>query len=803
MAAMLAQNFCNSSARENVTQRVDGTRADRQIDLSVKNRKSISAQKNGSKTTAVKALTGLPNFSLNRTLCSYVDSGHMDKALSLFESLENPETFLWNVMIRGYTDNGFYRKAIEFYQWMNFIGVRADKFTFPFVIKSCAELSISAEGLKVHSRMIKIGLDSDIFICNSLIAMYSKLGYIEFGERIFEEMPVRDLVSWNSIIGGYVSVGDGVNSLSHFREMLRLGINPDRFGIIGALSACSLERSQQHGKEIHCRVVRCGYGFDIMVLTSLVDMYCKCGSVDLAERLFDRISLRGLVSWNSMIGGYALNNEPIKAITCLIEMQNSHNLSPDVITLVNVLPACAQLRAFLQGKSIHCFAVRKGFVPHSILDTALVDMYGKCGKTVLAERVFHQMNERSLISWNAMIAAYAQNRCSLKALTQFSSLQKGPLRPDAVTIASILPSYAESASLMEGKQIHGYISKLELNLNTFILNSLIHMYAKCGDLQMARQVFDTMHFKDVISWNTMIMAYAIHGYGRLGLELFSKMEENGIKPNGSTFVSLLSSCSIAGMVDEGWKYFSSMKEVYNIEPGIEHYGCMVDLLGRTGSLDQTKCFIEEMPLNPTARIWGSLLTACRNNGNLQLAEFAAKHIFSMGQDNTGCYTLLINMYAEAGRWEDVERMRYLMKKEGLQKTIAYSMIALNGNIFSFVNGDKSHTETSTIYDVLDVILTHKGEDRYTPIISNFRPLDLLKKKASTPEAHSVRLAICFGLISMTIGTPILVRKNVRICQDCHNAAKIISKVTNREIIVGDSKIYHHFKDGCCSCGDYW
>ncbi|KAF8405465.1 hypothetical protein HHK36_010371 [Tetracentron sinense] len=402
-----------------------------------------------------------------------------------------------------------------------------------------------------------------------------------------------------------------------------------------------------------------------------------------------------------------------------------------------------------------------------------------------------------------MIAAYVQNMWNKEALELFQDLQNTPLKPDAITIASILPAYAELASLREGKQIHGYITKSEFGLNTIISNSVIYMYAKCSDIWSAQKFFDIMLSKDAISWNTIIMAYAIHGCGKIALELFSEMRENGIEPNESTFISVLSSCSIAGMVDEGWEYFNSMERDYSIVPGIEHYGCMVDIFGRTGNLDLAKRFIEEMPLVPTARIWGSLLAASRNNGNIKLAELAAEQIFSLEHDNTGCYVLLSNMYAEAGRWEDVEKMKCLMKKEGLQKTIGHSTIELNSKTCTFVNWDRFHTETNRIYDVLDIVSRQIGEDIYVHTISKFRALDLVKKKTNLPNSHSVRLAICFGLISTTIGTPIIVRKNIRMCKECHNAAKKISKVTGREMVVGDSRIYHHFGDGHCSCGDYW
>ncbi|KAK3006552.1 hypothetical protein RJ639_017707 [Escallonia herrerae] len=291
------------------------------------------------------------------------------------------------------------------------------------------------------------------------------------------------------------------------------------------------------------------------------------------------------------------------------------------------------------------------------------------------------------------------------------------------------------------------------------------------------------------SLSEALCSYVESGSMDNALHLFDMMNKS------DTFV-------IAGMVEEGWEYFKAMKREYGIDPGIEHYGCMLDLLGRTGDLELAKHFVHQMPLVPTARIWGSLLAASRHHRNIELAELAAKHILPLQHDNTGCYVLLSNLYAEAGRWDDVERIKCLMKDQGLEKTTGYSIVEINSRTYRFINQDRSHTDSNWLYNVLDIISKMIGEDIGVGV-SNFKPLDLMRKGANLPRCHSVRLAICFGLISTSIRNPVFVRKTIRICEDCHGAAKKISNITNREIVVGDPKIYHHFRDGQCSCGDYW
>ncbi|XP_065865478.1 pentatricopeptide repeat-containing protein At4g35130, chloroplastic [Euphorbia lathyris] len=747
------------------------------------------------------------NLNLTRALSAFVHSGSMNDALHLFEKMNHSDTYVWNVIIRGFSNNESFQEVIDFYHRMIFEGILTDNFTFPFVIKACGRILSSIEGQKVHGKIIKVGLDFDLYVCNSLIDMYFKLGFIELAEKVFDEMPVRDMVSWNSMISGYQLVGNGLKSLIFFRNMIDFGNMPDRFSMISSLGACSAELCLRSGKEIHCQVIRRGLELDIIVQTSLLHMYGKCGMVNHAERVFSNISSKNIVAWNAMISGYAMNSPFFESFACLKRMQEDDNLIPDAITMINLLPSCSHLGALLEGKCIHGYAIRRNIFPYLVLETALVDMYGKCGKLKSAKCVYDQLKEKNVVSWNTMIAAYVHNGLNREALELFRGLWNEPFKPDPVTIATVLPAYADIASVNECKQVHAYIVKLDLSLNIVISNAIVHMYAKCGHIQAARQYFDGTLHKNVVSWNTMIMAYAIHGLGTISVQLFSEMREKGIEPNGSTFFSLLSSCSMSGLVDEGWKFFNSMKIDFKIDHGVEHFGCMVDLLGRSRKLDEVMQFIEAMPLAPTARIWGSVLTASRKNRDLVLAEVAAKEILSLehDNDNTGCYVLLPNMYAEAGRWEDVKQIKYLMKKKGVMKSISCSILERNGRSYRFVDQDKSHCQSNMIYDVLDIILKKIDEDAYIYMISKLRRVNLINKRRNTSKNHSVKLAICFGLISTEIGKALMIRKNtrIRICEDCHSAAKKISLLTKREIIVGDTKIFHHFKDGFCSCCDYW
>ncbi|GJN09161.1 hypothetical protein PR202_ga27143 [Eleusine coracana subsp. coracana] len=733
---------------------------------------------------------------------SHVAAGRMDEAIDAFAEVRSPDAFLHNVMIRGFADAGLPGDALAAYRAMLAAGARPDRFTFPVVVKCCARIGGLEEGRAAHAAVIKLGLAADVYIGNSLVAFYAKLGLVQDAEKVFDGMPVRDIVTWNAMVDGYVSIGMGSMALACFQEMNdTLQIQHDSVGIIAALAACCLESALMQGREIHGYVIRHGLEQDVKVGTSLLDMYCKCSKVAFAENVFATMPLRTVVTWNCMIGGYALNEQPADAFDCFMRMKEEGFLV-DVVTAINLLAACAQAESSLYGRSVHGYVIRRLFLPHVVLETALLEMYGRVGKVESSEKIFGQITNKTLVSWNNMIAAYMHNEMYREAITLFLELLNQPLYRDYFTMSAVIPAFVLLRSLRHCRQMHSYIIRLGYGDNTLIMNAVMHMYAWCGDVVASREIFDKMAAKDVISWNTMIIGYAIHGQGKAAMEMFSDMKRNGLEPNESTFVSILTACSVSGLAAEGWVQFNSMQQDYSMVPQIEHYGCMTDLLGRAGDLKEVLLFIESMPIAPTSRIWGSLLTASRNRNDIDVAEYAAEKIFQLEHDNTGCYVVLSSMYADAGRWEDVERVRSHMKEKGLRRTEARSLVELHGKECSFVNGDMSHPQSEKIHEFCDKLSREIGETFDDPSKLGGPALSA-SDKTVLPNKHSVRMAVAFGLISSEVGTPILVKKNVRVCNHCHHALKLISSYSNRKIVVGDTKIYHVFSDGSCSCGDYW
>ncbi|CAM0870563.1 unnamed protein product [Alopecurus aequalis] len=749
---------------------------------------------------------GSPSSTKSLVL-SHAAAGRLDAALDALAAVSSRDAFLHNVVIRGLADAGLPGGALAAYRAMLSAGARPDRFTFPVVVKCCARLGDLEAGRAAHSAAVRLGVaGADVYTGNSLLAFYARLGMVDDAVRVFDGMPVRDVVTWNSMVDAYVSNGLGDQALNCFRQMSHEALEHDGVGIIAALAACCLESALMHGRQVHAYVIRHGMEHDVKVGTSLLDMYCKCGAIAYAEGLFATMPLRTVVTWNCMIGGYALNGWPEEAFDCFVQMkEEGHEV--EVVTAINLLAASSQTESSLYGISVHGYVTRRQFLPHVVLETALLEMYSKVGKVKSSEVIFGRMTNKTLVSWNNMIAAYMYKEMYTEAITLFLELLNQPLYPDYFTMSAVVPAFVLLGLFRQCRQMHSYIIRLGYGESTLIMNAVVHMYARCGDVVSSREIFDRIAGKDVISWNTMIMGYAIHGQGRTALEMFAEMKYNGLQPNESTFVSVLTACSVSGMADEGWTQFNSMQREYGIIPQIEHYGCMTDLLGRAGDLREVLKFIEEMPIDPTFRIWGSLLTASRNRNDIDIAEYAAERIFQLElseHDNTGCYVLLSSMYADAGRWQDVQRIRSVMMEKGLQRTDARSTVELRDISCSFVNGDMAHPQSKTVHEVSDVLSRKIGETEDDPR-NQSGPISLTSsRRTTTPKnKHSVRLAVVFGLISSEAGTPILIKKNVRICDCCHHALKLISKYSGRRIVVGDTNIYHEFSDGSCCCGDYW
>eukprot|EP01018_Ginkgo_biloba_P009794 Gb_07756 [translate_table: standard] len=725
------------------------------------------------------------------------------------------------------------RDAMGILRVMDHRGVWPDISTYASLLQECVIATALPEAKLIHAHIILTGFKPDISLDTKVVNLYAKCGSLVDARRVLDEMPERDLVSWTAMIAGYAQNGFAHEALSLFYQMQRIGIQPNEYTFASVLPVLANSAALEHGKEVHEDIIRGGFESSVFVASALVDMYAKCGSIKYACKVFDKMPERNVVSWNAMITGFAQNGHFDEALKVFYQMQLT-GVKPNCSTFASVLPACANGAAIQQGKELHEDIIRSGYLSNVFVSSALVDMYAKCGSIGNARQVFDNMHERTVVSWtgmiagyaqngyvdealnlfrempernvaawNAMVAGYVQNGQYDEALKLFGQMQLTGFKPNQVTFASVLPACANLALLQQGRFVHEDIIRSGFQSNIFVENALVDMYAKCGSIKDGRKVFDEMPEQNVVSWNAMIGGYAMHGYGKEALQLFEQMQHCNLRPDHVTFLGVLSACCHAGLVADGWKYYECMSRDYHITPEVEHYCCMVDLLGRAGHVDEAHDFINKMPGKPHAKVWGSLLGACRIHANIEIGERVAECLFETDPENSSHYVLLSNIYASAGRWDDKEKVRTMMKEKGLKKMPGCSWIEVNNKVHAFLVGDRSHPRTQEIYAMLEILSGQMKGAGYVPETNLVLHDVENEQKEHIIGHHSEKLAIAFALISTSPGTSIRIVKNLRVCIDCHSATKFISKIVAREIVMRDANRFHHFKDGFCSCGDYW
>ncbi|XP_057845433.2 pentatricopeptide repeat-containing protein At4g02750-like isoform X2 [Cryptomeria japonica] len=704
------------------------------------------------------------------------------------------DVFSWNVMIAAYRRHGFPQNALTLFYQMQRTDVQPDRITFASILPACARMGALEQGIEIYEKVIECGFLSDVVIGNGLIDMFAKCGRIEKARELFDKMPLRNVFSWNMMIAGYT-----------------------QYGFLNEASRLFTEMPQR----------------DAVSWNAMITGYVQNGFIDEATRLFKEMPQPNLVSWNAMIAGFAQNELVAKALETFKEMQLA-GVNPDSATICSILPPCAKLGELGLGMEFHRRIIEWGFTSDVIVVTALIDMYAKCGSVQNARnlfdrmstrdavlwtamiagygqngalddalKLFNEMPRRDVVSWNAVIAGYVQNGLVEKAMDIFHEMQSAGVKPNSSTFVSILPACAKMGALEQGMAFHQTIIECRFLSNVEVGNALIAMYAKCGSLQKARKLFDKMHQPNVISWTAMIAGYAMHGYGKDALKLFELMKYSRTKPNHISFVCALYACSHAGLVDEGCKYYDCMSESYCITPTMDHYVCMVDLLGRAGYLEETLNFIIKMPIKPDMVVWMCFLSACRLHKNIELGEFAATLVYELDPEHAAPYVLLSDIYAEVCRWDDVQNVWKLMKDRGIKKMPGCSWIEVHKTVHVFSAGDRSHPQTQAIYTKLEELSCEMKAAGYildsVPAVNNIEE----EEKELFTCHHSEKLAMAFGLLNTPPGRTIRVVKNLRVCVDCHITTKFISKIVGREIVVRDANRFHHFKHGQCSCGDYW
>ncbi|KAF3791876.1 Pentatricopeptide repeat-containing protein [Nymphaea thermarum] len=669
--------------------------------------------------------------------------------------------------------------------------------TFVSLVRLCEMKRALEHGETVHAHISASSscVPLSLRLGNCMLSMYVRLGKVLNAWLVFGKMKERDVFSWNVMVGGYAKSGFLEEALNLYHQLLWVGIRPDVYTVIAACTSLDDERI---GREIHGFVLVTGMGVETSVQNALIQRYANVGRLQVGIEVFSRMNLRDVVSWTSLISGYIRNNMHDKAVEVYDEMRLV-GVMPDEITLAMVILSCASVGLLEKGIQLHEFADKNGFTSCIIVCNTLIHMYSKLKCIDRAVKVFKEMQEKNVISWTTMIMGFHINHKSFEALNFFRQMLC-KLKPNYVTVLVAISTCAKFGALKCGKEIHAYVLRNGFSFEGFLPNSLLDLYVRCSRIDTAYNLFNTMKCKDVAAWNTLIAGYARQGCGSEAISLFEEMKDKGVVPDEVTFVTLLCACSKSRMVNEGWQIFLNMTKEYSIIPNLKHYACMVDLLGRAGLLVEANEFIEKMPVKPDAAVWGALLGACRIHRCVELGEKAARYILELEPHNIGYYILICNVYAEAGRWDEVAKVRRLMRDRGLSVDPGCSWVEVKGQVHAFLSGDRSHPLTREIHAVLNGFYERMEATGYKMNEVGLGS-EIEGSKAEIFCGHSERLAVAFSLINTVPGTPIWVTKNLFMCRSCHDAIKFISRVVRREITVRDAEHFHHFKDGVCSCED--
>ncbi|KAL3843421.1 hypothetical protein ACJIZ3_000824 [Penstemon smallii] len=730
----------------------------------------------------------------------YSKCREMKYAKYVFFAMPEKNSVLWNALLNGYAQTGHGEEVLRLFCKMSEPEMRFSNYTLSVVLKGVASYGDVQAGQAIHSMMIKIVGDKlDDFVSCSLVNMYSKCGQANDALKVFEGIKNPDIVAWSSIISVLDHQGQKDEAVKIFHLMRHSGMKPNQFTLTTLVSAATDLDDPRIGQSTHACAHKFGFEVDESVSNALIAMYMKFGFTYDGYQIFNKMTNRDVISWNALLSGFHNDKTSDQGIGIFKKML-IEGFKPNMYTFISTLRCCLDIEF---GEQVHSHVIKHNLVFDGYVGTALIDMYAKFGRMDDVEVIFSRLGERDIFTWTVIISGYSQTNQGEKATHFFNQMRREGVVPNEFTLACCLKSSSGIASLENGRQLHSLAVKFGHSSDMFVASALIDMYEKCGHIDHAEALFNNMPFGDTVLWNTIIHGYSQHGQGDKALQAFTTMIDEGVLPDGVTFLGILSACSHMGLVEEGRKHFQSMSELYGISPRVEHYACIVYILGRAGKFDQVQSFISDMELTPNALIWENVLGACSIHGNVELGEIAAKKVFQMEPEMDSNYILLSNLYASRGRWDDVSKVRASMSSKGIKKETGCSWIENDKQMHVFSSQNVSHPRLIDIHQKLEELGERVMEAGYVPNTKYVLHNMTEKEKRENLSHHSERLALGFALISKVKSGKIRIFKNLRICRDCHEFMKFVSGIINQEIVVRDTNQFHHFHHGLCSCKDYW
>eukprot|EP00250_Pteridium_aquilinum_P013902 c21648_g1_i1 orf=189-3056(-) len=742
---------------------------------------------------AVELGHDLDGLVVSAIIDMYCRCGVIFDARRIFENLWEKGLGSWNAMIGGYCRNEDLQAALQLFRRMKQEGLKPSSSIFVGLLKICTKSTALELGKQLHASIIEDGVESDLCICNTLIDMYGKCRALEDACVVLDRVHIHDVVTWNAIITGYTQHGCFEEAFQAFQAMQQQDVWPDEVTFICLLTACCNLEHLEIGKQLHTSVMYFGLDLNTRVGNCLLNMYIKCGSHPDAQAVFDALPGKDVVSWNVMIRGYLKHEEGEGALTALKEMQLA-GVQPDSVTYLPILKVCSNMLALEEGKHVHSTIIQRGFDSETSICSSLIDMYGKCGSLHDARLLFDRASKSSIVTWNAMMIGYALHEHGQETLQLFLQLEQEGLKPDKITYLSVIRACTTTAALGWGKRIHDAVKQAGLASDLSVTNALVDMYAKCGSLKDARLAFDDSQKRDVVTWTALISGYAEQSDYDSASQLFYDMQKEGIKPDALAFLSLFAACSHEGLVDKGLLHLKEMRDNHGIVETLEHYDCIVDLVGCQGLLDMAEDLLETIPFGVNLVGWLSLLGSCRLHCNVKVARHCFDNVVAVVKGHAAAHVLMSSTYSKVGMHKEAEDLEISRRGKDAWKKPGKAYIEVENCVHYFTAEDQTHPQTVDIHAKLES-LNWQAEDQ--GLLSDLSPIvhqDLFCK-------HSEKLAVAFGLLNTPSDTPIRVAKNIRVCSDCHQAIKVISKIERREILVKDVDCIHHFKDGACSCKD--
>uniref|UniRef100_A0A7N0RIU7 Pentatricopeptide repeat-containing protein n=1 Tax=Kalanchoe fedtschenkoi TaxID=63787 RepID=A0A7N0RIU7_KALFE len=621
-------------------------------------------------------------FTNNHLISAYFKCHRVKDGRQLFDRMSKRNAKSWTALVYGYTQMGMTESVFQCIKAMVSDGFNLDYFSYVAAVSACASLGAARTGKEIHGRIYRMELELNSHVSNCLINMYGKCAVLEYARRVFDMTVEPNTVAWTSMISGYCQSGDSVGGFKIFSKSRNVGLAVNEFSCASVLAACAALEDLRMGMQVHCLAVKSGIRFDEYVVTCLINLYAKCGKLDLAQNAFEEAEIPHFSAWTALIGGFAQHGHRQQAIAVFARFL-SLGLKPNEMTFAYVLGAAADASWVKVGEQLHAMIIKLGYASATLVGNAVLDFYSKCKLLDESSKAFLEICQHDTVSWNTLISGRVKSGCHGEVVELLTQMMREEFAPNLYTYSSILSFCGDLPALQWGRQTHCCILKPGFDSDVVVGSSLIDMYAKCGRLDDAHKTFDNLGSKNLVSWNTMLTGYAQHGFGYEALDLYELMQQYGVKPSSITFIGVLSACSHVGLVEKGLQSFDCMTKEYKIAPKVDHIACMVNLFARSGQTKRAYDFIKSFKTKPDKIVWRCLLSGCRTHKDLDLGRVAAENILSIDPHDTSAYVMLSNIFSDARMWKETADVRILMKEKALKKDPGYSWIELQHGVYCF------------------------------------------------------------------------------------------------------------------------